>query len=111
DFFGREFWRFVMAQQYVEKLALTAIDRAAGRFQPGMRRWTSAAWGLSDPATEAPVVRHLPGLKRRATDYHDTAQLLIAQLPPSSRFQSRPRSVRALRRDRKPDTRRCRVAR
>ncbi len=26
DFFAREFWRFVMVQQYVEKLALTAVD-------------------------------------------------------------------------------------
>ena len=26
DFYGREFWRFVMVQQYVGKLALTAID-------------------------------------------------------------------------------------
>jgi arylsulfatase len=26
DFFGREFWRFVMVQQYVAKLASTAID-------------------------------------------------------------------------------------
>jgi hypothetical protein len=26
DFYAREFWRFVMVQQYVEKLALTAID-------------------------------------------------------------------------------------
>jgi len=26
DFFGREFWRFVQVQQYVGKLALTAID-------------------------------------------------------------------------------------
>jgi hypothetical protein len=24
DFYAREFWRFVMVQQYVEKLALTA---------------------------------------------------------------------------------------
>jgi arylsulfatase len=26
DFFAREFWRFVLVQQYVEKLALTAVD-------------------------------------------------------------------------------------
>ena len=26
DFFAREFWRFVLVQQYVAKLALTAID-------------------------------------------------------------------------------------
>src|SRR6185312_8643189 len=26
DFFAREFWRFVMVQQYVAKLAMTAID-------------------------------------------------------------------------------------
>ena len=26
DFFAREFWRFVLVQQYVEKLALTAIE-------------------------------------------------------------------------------------
>ncbi|NIX77339.1 arylsulfatase [Microvirga sp. c23x22] len=26
DFFAREFWRFVMVQQYVEQLALTAVD-------------------------------------------------------------------------------------
>src|SRR5262249_364552 len=26
DFFAREFWRFVMVQQFVEKLALTAVD-------------------------------------------------------------------------------------
>jgi arylsulfatase len=26
DFYAREFWRFVMVQQYVEKLAMTAID-------------------------------------------------------------------------------------
>jgi arylsulfatase len=26
DFFAREFWRFVMVQQYVGKLALTAVD-------------------------------------------------------------------------------------
>ena len=26
DFFAREFWRFVMVQQYVAKLAATAID-------------------------------------------------------------------------------------
>ena len=26
DFFAREFWRFVLVQQYVGKLALTAID-------------------------------------------------------------------------------------
>jgi arylsulfatase len=26
EFFAREFWRFVMVQQYVEKLALTAVD-------------------------------------------------------------------------------------
>ena len=26
DFFAREFWRFVMVQQYVTKLAMTAID-------------------------------------------------------------------------------------
>ncbi len=26
DFFAREFWRFVMVQQYVAKLAQTAID-------------------------------------------------------------------------------------
>ena len=26
DFFAREFWRFVIVQQYVEKLALTAVD-------------------------------------------------------------------------------------
>jgi arylsulfatase len=26
DFFAREFWRFVMVQQYVEKLAATAVD-------------------------------------------------------------------------------------
>jgi hypothetical protein len=26
DFFGREAWRFVLARQYVEKLALTAVD-------------------------------------------------------------------------------------
>jgi hypothetical protein len=26
DFFGREFWRFVMVQQEVTKLAQTAID-------------------------------------------------------------------------------------
>jgi arylsulfatase len=25
-FFGREAWRFVLVQQYVEKLALTAVD-------------------------------------------------------------------------------------
>ena len=26
DFYAREFWRFVMVQQYVGKLAMTAID-------------------------------------------------------------------------------------
>jgi arylsulfatase len=26
DFFAREFWRFVLVQQLVEQLALTAID-------------------------------------------------------------------------------------
>jgi hypothetical protein len=26
DFFAREFWRFVLVQQYVAKLAETAID-------------------------------------------------------------------------------------
>ena len=26
DFYAREFWRFVMVQQYVAKLAMTAID-------------------------------------------------------------------------------------
>ena len=26
EFFAREFWRFVLVQQYVEKLALTAVD-------------------------------------------------------------------------------------
>jgi arylsulfatase len=26
EFFAREFWRFVMVQQFVEKLALTAVD-------------------------------------------------------------------------------------
>ena len=26
DFYAREFWRFVLVQQYVEKLALTAVD-------------------------------------------------------------------------------------
>jgi hypothetical protein len=26
DFFAREFWRFVLVQQYVTKLALTAVD-------------------------------------------------------------------------------------
>ena len=26
EFFAREFWRFVMVQQYVEKLASTAVD-------------------------------------------------------------------------------------
>jgi arylsulfatase len=26
DFFAREFWRFVMVQQYVAKLAMTAVD-------------------------------------------------------------------------------------
>jgi hypothetical protein len=26
DFFGREFWRFVVVQQFVGKLASTAID-------------------------------------------------------------------------------------
>ena len=26
DFYAREFWRFVQVQQFVEKLALTAID-------------------------------------------------------------------------------------
>ena len=26
DFFAREFWRFVLVQQFVEKLALTAVD-------------------------------------------------------------------------------------
>ena len=26
DFFAREFWRFVLVQQLVEKLALTAVD-------------------------------------------------------------------------------------
>ena len=26
DFFAREFWRFVLVQQVVEKLALTAVD-------------------------------------------------------------------------------------
>ena len=26
DFFGREFWRFVQVQQFVGKLAATAID-------------------------------------------------------------------------------------
>lgn len=26
DFFAREFWRFVMVQQYVEKLAMTAVE-------------------------------------------------------------------------------------
>jgi hypothetical protein len=26
DFFAREFWRFVMVQQFVGKLALTAVD-------------------------------------------------------------------------------------
>ena len=26
DFYAREFWRFVMVQQYVAKLALTAVD-------------------------------------------------------------------------------------
>jgi hypothetical protein len=26
DFYAREFWRFVMVQQYVQKLALTAVD-------------------------------------------------------------------------------------
>ena len=26
DFYAREFWRFVMVQQYVGKLAQTAID-------------------------------------------------------------------------------------
>jgi hypothetical protein len=26
DFFAREFWRFVLVQQYVGQLALTAID-------------------------------------------------------------------------------------
>jgi arylsulfatase len=26
DFYAREFWRFVIVQQYVGKLALTAVD-------------------------------------------------------------------------------------
>ena len=26
DFFAREFWRFVLVQQYVGKLAMTAVD-------------------------------------------------------------------------------------
>ena len=26
DFYAREFWRFVLVQQYVAQLALTAID-------------------------------------------------------------------------------------
>ena len=26
DFFAREFWRFVVVQQYVGKLAMTAVD-------------------------------------------------------------------------------------
>ena len=26
DFYAREFWRFVIVQQYVAKLALTAVD-------------------------------------------------------------------------------------
>jgi hypothetical protein len=26
EFFAREFWRFVMVQQFVEKLAMTAVD-------------------------------------------------------------------------------------
>ena len=26
DFYAREFWRFVMVQEYVTKLALTAVD-------------------------------------------------------------------------------------
>ena len=42
-----------------------------------------------------------PDFKRRATDYYDTAQPLITQLPSSSR---------ALRRDREPEAWRCRVA-
>jgi len=38
DFFAREFWRFVMVQQYVAKLAETAInyqaDAGPGVLQP-----------------------------------------------------------------------------
>ena len=52
------------------------------------QRLTSAAWGLSDPAAEAPVVGHLPGFKK-ARHGHDTAQPVMAQLPSSSRALGR----------------------
>jgi hypothetical protein len=86
-------------------------DRRAGAFQRLILprgKVDLGRLGVSDPTTEAPVVRHLPGLqKARHGLPHDTAQPLIAQLPS---YRSRPRSVRAMRRDRKPHSRRRRVA-
>ena len=34
DFYAREFWRFVMVQQYVAKLAMTAVDLLHGDAAP-----------------------------------------------------------------------------
>jgi hypothetical protein len=49
--------------------------------------------GVSDPATEVPVVGHLPGLQKvRHGLPHDKAQPLIAQSPSSSRAIDRTRS-------------------
>jgi hypothetical protein len=51
DFFAREFWRFVLVQQEVEKLALTAVDYSSGAARVPV---IDVTWATVTPNLAAP---------------------------------------------------------